>query len=175
MKSTRNLHRRLRVIEGALVLLLGALTTGAVATHQLLLDATNRPVGDVDFSGPHWIGTLDAARLPASVPLLDGTGSLAISGALSAAGGITEGDDGGRIDTTNGGGVIDTSYGGGGIYTSYGGGIYTSYGGGYIVTDGSGVPTDSGAPLGSLYMDQDPDGTSGHVLWVMERSGWAGK
>ncbi len=183
MKSTRNLRLRLRLIEGALVLGLGALTTGAVATHQLLLDATNRPTGDVSFSAPHWVGTLDAARLPASVPLLDGDGNLSVSGSLNTGGAILEGIYsgaistlyyGGSIDTSNGGGSLRTN-GGGTIDTSYGGSINTSYGGGYLITDGNGAPADPDAPLGSLYMDQDPDGASGHVLWIMEPTGWVGK
>ncbi len=190
MKSTRNLRLRLRLTEGALVLLLGALTTGAVATHQLLLDATNRPTDDVSFSGPHWVGTLDAARLPASVPLLDIDGNLSVSGKLNATGGTHAGridisNSGGNIFTSNGGGNLDTSGGGGTIDTgdtggpistkSSGGRFDTSNGGGYILTNGYGAPIDSSAPLGSVYMDQDPAGASGHVLWVMEPTGWVGK
>ena len=80
MKSTRKLRLRLRLIEGALALLLAVGTTAAVSTHQLLLDAANQPVGDLSLTSPHVVGTLDPARLPASVPVLNAGDNLVLDG-----------------------------------------------------------------------------------------------
>ena len=156
MKSTRHLRLRLRLIEGALVLLLGALTTAAVSTHRLLLDATNRPTDDVSFSGPHWVGTLDAARLPASVPLLDGNGSLNVPGDLVYDGLFRDGRGGGVVELTPDGVLqLDNAvYGTGAIYiggslVADGGSLYANhnlvadyagslYASNQLIADGSG-------------------------------------
>ena len=87
----------------------------------------------------------------------DGVGDLALTGALSTVGG-------GYFDQRNNGGYISTNNGG------Y---VDTSNGGGHISTNGNISPTDSNAPVGSLWMDQQ--GHNGHVLWVKETTGWVGK
>ncbi len=84
MKSTRNLRLRLRVMECALLFGLGVLTTAAVSTHELLLDAANHPTSFLDLGDSHVVGTLDAARLPtapAARTLADGVGYTAADAA----------------------------------------------------------------------------------------------
>lgn len=64
----RELSRSLRLAVAApWCLLLGlAGVAASPAFRQLLLDpATGQPTAAVSLSGPHWTGTLDAARLPA--------------------------------------------------------------------------------------------------------------
>ena len=84
MKSIRNLRLRLRLLEGALLLLLAIGTTAAVSTYQLLLDAANHPTSDFSLTSTHLIDTLDDARLSANVPLLN-AGSNVFTGDLYTA------------------------------------------------------------------------------------------
>ena len=97
MKSTKNLRLRLRLMEGALLLLFGVFTTAAVSTHQLLLDAANHPTSAFDLTSTNLTGTLSDARLPASVPLLS-NGGLTIPGEFSSAGSGFTVDSNGNAD-----------------------------------------------------------------------------
>ena len=69
------------------LLVLAAVAVGSPPPQRHVMnDAANQPTVDVSLSSPHWTGTLDPARLPASVALLDAQGNLSLSHILSTSG-----------------------------------------------------------------------------------------
>ena len=113
MTTWKQLSRSVRVAFAAPWCLLAALAAVAAtpATRALLLDAANHPTADVDLVSAHWTGTLDPARLPASVPLLDGGGGLVLNGSLATSGTIS-GDGSGLYDLPAATPYADVSGGG---------------------------------------------------------------
>lgn len=56
---------------------------------ELRLGPDHKPLSDVSLASPHWTDTLDPARLPASVPLLDGSQTLHLPVNLTVVGDIS--------------------------------------------------------------------------------------
>ncbi len=88
MTTWKQLSRPLRLAIAAPWCLLAAFAAVAAtpATRALLLDAASKPTDDVSFTSPHWTGTLDPARLPASVAQYASDQSLTTPGAVALGG-----------------------------------------------------------------------------------------
>ena len=153
MKSTKNLRLRLRLMEGALLLLLGVFTTAAVSTHQLLLDAANRPTSDFDLSGTHVVGILDPAHLPGTASFGGGVACDSLVTNQVLVEGTLQTDAGTFLDDSNHLTVATTSSDGG-----------------LITTDGNGnltaasLSTTADAEVGALLCDSNLSSDQGLVF-----------
>ncbi len=89
MTTWKQLSRPLRLaIATPWCLLAASFTLALTPGGGLILDYANRPTADVSLTSTHWTGTLDPARLPASVAQYAGDQSLTTPGALALGGSL---------------------------------------------------------------------------------------